>query len=320
MPLYRDISEYFKHQNSSATTLHSVLGDLVGGACMNHMVMPFDFPTWSMLPIAPESKDSVSTEIFARDNNFLVEEQDYANNITLPTANLLTNYYTVRAGPFDPAQNPRQRLEYTSGALDRPSTDVVCPYSVADHAGTYTLILGILIQHEEITGFVIPIECPQDNSITTENNFYLQSAIPIERTIPLFVTTAPDANSITIYRRDRMNPLLQTTISVSYTYGEVTFPQRAAQQGRELEADVSRYGLTRRSNYQKLELGFNIRGGTATEQQTVLNYPVWSSFRSVSGGAVLSRTISVLASLRPIYGTNVLLQRIPHPTMNLPSI
>nr|AGQ21570.1 coat protein [Botrytis cinerea partitivirus 1] len=318
------ISTFIHTDQPSAPQLGSTAASLSGTLLLSHSIEPITVPTWTGAVYKTDPNPSnISDEKFVKDHNFMDGLPSTSNkNLSYPSKDddLNKSLYHEINQKFDPTTAPYQYLKYNGKQHIIPSVLYFQPYDVSPSSLALTIVSGLKIELAEIDGFMVPTEHPE-SSLDDNNSQYLQSAIRANKIAPVFsAVSAPNAQLRILPRRDLDRTSQSITASI-ISMAKTVYPFFATS-GLPFKIDttLADSGLTPEKNHFQSKSAFNVKSGLNGQLSTTDNAVyLWSSYRVVHqrknpGPA----DISMLASFRPIYGTNITLSRSKHPSLIIP--
>jgi hypothetical protein len=236
------------------------------------------------------------------------------------TTGLASKLYALIKKKHSVKDTPYKYLEFSGKQSVIPSVLHFQPYDVSPSSLGLTIAAGLKIELAEIDGFMVPTEHPE-SSLDDNNSQYLQSAIRAHLINPILSDAAlPTAAHNLLPRRD-LDRTKQATLLAIISMAKSVFPQmdNEAIDATDM-ADPTNVGITIEEHHFRLNDGFNVKAGINGDTKLASKkYHCWSSYRVVHKKKNPEpKDISFLASLRPIYGTNVTLSRSKHPSLIIP--
>lgn len=320
--LYKSLSEFTQKIYPNAKPYNQLEKDFTGDLLTCYAFYPPTLPTWTSLQLATGIKtDIISDPEYATLHQFLHTQENGAEQYVVPNvANFRANLFHIQAAAHVAADDPRPPVAYDNDITPDPPIDIFMPGSSRPQIRSLILTCGLIIEHGELTGFSIPIENPALQSIAEENALYLQTAIPIENTYPVFSQTTANDSRIILHKSEKYKYHEQPVIINMYNAAEVTFPRIDNANVQALPDAPAALGMEARDHFLNLQTGFNVKGGTAHQQRCTQKVFLWASPRHVVDGIAAKKKVSLLASLRTLYGTQDLIARVESLTLNRPVI
>lgn len=316
------LSAFFSTQGKANAKLGNILSSISGILLFNHSIEPPTLPTWSGKPYVQDTSPDPYTDLdYVKDHKFMAPAERFTDTIPKPEnpQNIVTNRYLIEDKRFDPSKDPISYVSFDLRSNIIPYVLYFQPYDVSPSSLGYTIACGLKIEHGELTGITIPIEHPED-SLDDNNSQYLQSAIRLNQIRKIFADTDPRPTRI--MQRSVLDRTTQA-IAISFrTLAQNVLPFFARINVSKLvqTGDRSIPGMTAETNHSNPNTATTIAcgsdGNIGLPDHSVY---LWSSYRVVHKHKKPSeKDISMLASLRPLYGLNVTLSRSKNPILMIP--
>jgi hypothetical protein len=319
------LSSFILTDNASSPQLGSVLASLSGTLLLSHSIEPPTLPTWTAAKYTQNaSPASVTDKKFCEDHKFLTEPTVGTDDAPYPAddTGMDTGLYHVQSGAiFDPATRPVKHVLFNGKLTVAPDVLYFQPYDVSPSSLGLTIAAGIKIELGEISGFMVPTEQPEA-SLDDNNGFTRISSIALSTIKPMFNDPTAANNAFRVIAREPIDNTSQPIMLALRTIAKSVFPRMAEHLlPAALLRSPAEAGQTDETNHYNMWTGFNVKAGTegkiATKGQ---NFYLWSSYRIVKKyKAPEAKDILMVASFRPIYGTNVTLSRSKNPSLLIPN-
>jgi hypothetical protein len=292
-------------------------------------------PTWCQtkgetipLPTPGTIPTKRSPTQFAGDTQFLVARPFTPGNaIPFPTTTpdeTVLEYYipTKDARPRD--GNPKEDyILFNSDLHVSPLLRILDPYDVNPSTAYRPYIAGLIIESGEIDGFGIPLP-NGDISLSHENSFLLQSAIPLSR-----IVRSTDYENLSLRPRTKQNPDVQPVLTILYNMAQNTWNHMYNNAANQPAAPRAPYGTEQTTTVSWFDQITNIFGGQtgtrARQPGKLADIPNdyiygWSPYRHVMQPlpAVDNDGIYMLFNLRTLFGTGPPLMEMEHPSVRIP--
>ncbi|UBZ25877.1 coat protein [Fusarium mangiferae partitivirus 1] len=316
------LSAFFHSQTQASPLLGNILSSISGTLLFSHSIEPTTMPTWTGKPYVQDSSpDDKSDLAHAAEHKFMIQPPRFTEKITFPvdSKDLVTNKYLIDNKTFDYKTDPIQVKLYDPRINNNPYVLYFQPYDVSPSSLGYTIACGLKIEHAEFTGIHIPIETPED-SLDDNNSQYLQSAVRLPKIRKIFAQSDP--LPVAIMSRsilDRTSQAIAFSLRAMYKNVLPFFGNQ------NVSPDVkngpkSIPGFTAEENHSNPANAATYYAGTdGTLGLPDLSIHLWSSYRVVhKHKKPMEKDISMLASLRHIYGLNVTLSRSKNPVLVIP--
>jgi hypothetical protein len=316
------ISTFFKSQSKSSPQLGNILSSISGILLFSYSIEPPTLPTWSGKPyVQDDSPDFTNDSDHVRTHHFLAPRKTFTHSVRFPsdTKELVTNRYLIEDKKFDSSKDPISNISFDIRSHTNPYVLYFQPYDVSPSSLGYTIACGLKIEHGEITGFMIPIEHPED-SLDDNNSQYLQTAIRLNQVRKIFADTDPRSHRV--MRRDFLDRTNQAITLMFRTLRRNVLPFFANVNVSNSvgTGPMSIPGMHAETNHPDPDDAATIATGTEGNiGRPDHSIHLWSSYRVVHRHLKpTERDISMLTSLRHIYGLNVTLSRTKNPVLMIP--
>jgi hypothetical protein len=317
------ISVFFQTQAANSLNLGTTLATLSGSLLFSHSIEPPTLPTWTGMPIKENASDPKNHKEFATKHEFLVAAPVHTGTLAWldDDTNLITGLYRLLQATFAPAQRFDARITFDKTAHVTPYVLYFQPYDVNASSLALTIICGIKIETAELDGFTIPSEHPED-SLDDNNSQYLQSAIRLSNVHATLAQADPSTSHVTLLARRHVDRDNQAHGFAFRDMSRVVMPRfaNAAVNDMQINAHPST-GYHVEDNHDDPRSAFTYTAGQngtldlGTDNKAYL----WSSYRVVHKNKKPElKDISMIASFRPVYGSNVTLSRSKNPSLIIP--
>jgi len=323
-PVYDQLSNFFQNAEPSTKSLEDTNIQAASSLIMQHMIQVYQLPTWTGLSHKSLETQTIEDDAeFATHNSFLTE---YKRSLTrkdpIPATSdgetSLREKYCVRKGSYNPQKSQYLQVFQYSQEYIEYETLYFSPYNLNLNSLSQTISLGILIENSDIYAVGIPLEHPWE-PVSYNNRYYAQSAIPIANITQVSATTNPATDPGYALAAVRTHPNVQPLMLITSTMSTVYHPS-IPEEGIEVPGEPSSFGRTEIDNVISLALGYNVKAGTSQSIELGRKHLVWSSYRLVGQPLIgANPNISMMISLRPIYGTNVTLSGSQNPVSMIPA-
>ncbi|AFW17811.1 capsid protein [Heterobasidion partitivirus 8] len=319
------MSTFILANDPKAPKLGSVLATLSGTLLLSYSIEPPTLPTWTAATYTQETDPAdVNDATFAREHNFLADEPVYTNDGEYPddttNGNMQLYHFAHGAPAHTAARTPYKHIVFNARYHLTPYVMYFQPYDVSPSSLGLTIAAGIKIEHGDIAGFAVNIEQPE-SSLDDNNAQILQSAIRLNKIIRVNANTTAGNNASRVVQRDHLDRTKQGIMTIFRSIAKSVFPYLDGSAIHYTPATLPRnLGLTEEAGHYSLQQGFNVKAGTEGKF-TAPDHSIylWSSYRYVHKKKnPAPADISMLATLRTFYGSNVTLSRSKNPVLMIP--
>lgn len=319
--LYTALSAFVHADSPKAPQLGSVIATLSGTLILSCSIHPPTLPTWTGAIVKSESTPSLEDDkTFATNHKLFQDEPTSTGTATWldSTTGLVSQLYGLIKHKHKKAETPYKHATFDPKLHVTPTVLYFQPYDVSPSSLGLTIAAGLTIELAEIDGFMVPTEHPE-SSLDDNNSQLLQSAIRSDKIFPICSdATAGTTPTYIIPRRDLDRTSQGLTFSL-ISMAKAVFPQFDNENINSLTITPEENGLTREEHHYNASLAFNVKSGTNGSVTMTNKLWAWSSYRVVHKKKNPEpKDISMLLSLRPIYGTNVTLSSSKHPSLLIP--
>lgn len=308
------MSSMFTSHLPGCSTLADVISSLSGNAIVTHSVSIIPLPTWTNKTTT--TKDSTAAETqrtktdFANEIKYLaakiIPTTRTGNLFTFPTStdgtavdNLVTSFYDIANVNYNIATDTTPILTFNLEDHVSPRVRLFDPYETSISKLLFTVISGLKIESFEIDSVSVPLP-NSDLALSTENSFFLQSALPL--------SAVHDANDpiCGIIARKITSSINQPVSFGLYDLTLNNLRPMARNSPGAVPANRAPFTKTDVPTNDLIDVfshfGFNI--GTSPPIG-IKKFHLWSSYRYIhSRNGDLNDRIFMLSTLRSIYGTN----------------
>jgi len=318
------MSTFVSSNDSKAPKLGSVLASLSGTLLLSYSIEPPTLPTWTAATYSQSDDPAdVSDKTFATEHNFLVDEKSLSDTGPYPTddTNLDGHWYHIlKSIKHTKARTPFKHVLFNVKDHLTPYVLYFQPYDVSPSSLGLTIAAGLKIEHGELAGFAVNIEQP-DSSLDDNNSQILQSAIRLDKIIRVNATTAAGNNFVSISVREPLDRTKQGVMTIFRSIAKAVFPSLDTENVEfTFGSRPQDFGQTEENGHYSFTKGFNIKAGI-NGNITIPKHGIylWSSYRYVHKKKNPSPSdISMIASLRTFYGSNITLSRSKNPSLLIP--
>lgn len=322
----RALSQFTLVQDPKSPLLGNVLASLSGALLFSHSIEPITLPTHIGVDKLPKIKvtsgslpDPVDDSTWATSTNFLIGHKPHAASLAWlkDDTNLVKKLYLLVKQKFDPASNPIKYVLFSESEHTAPYVLHFQPFDVTPSSIALHVIAGLKIELAELDGIMIPLP-DASNSLDDNNSQYLQSAVRLHQVKPLFSNAAAANDHTRVWQRHGVNKEQQGSVLAFRNHMQNQLPQLA---NEDINATIGTTNLDDVGAFDDIRLAANLRGtknGIITHSDSIL-VNCWSSYRIVHKFAKPDTSdISMITSLRHIYGLNVTLSRSKAPSSLIP--
>jgi hypothetical protein len=292
-------------------------------------------PTWNQtngnnipVPTPGTLPTKRSPTQYANDTTFLADRPFNAGTVipypTTTPAETVPEYYLVRnirrpvTGNF-----AEQYIRFNSDLHVSPSLRILDPYDVNPSVAYRPYIAGLIIESAELDGFAVPVpNC--DITLSHENSFLLQSAIPVSRLV-----RSTFIEGVYLRRRTKPAPYVQPALTILYNMAQNMLNPLYNNADNQPPAPRIPYGTVQVSPVSWFDQITNVFGGQigskARDTGTTVDAPNgqfygWSPYRYVMQPlpATTGNGIFMLFNLRTLFGTGPPLMEMEHPSVRIP--
>lgn len=325
----KSVASCINETYSNCPSLGSLIVAEKNNMILNHYYSPVLLPTYHgnkihMLSTTQRYINATAAQ-FATAQHFKVKKIfDATQAIPFPSSKVIYNpelYLAINKkynSKLDPLDQP------VFDPLHDVLSDVrhFCPYETSNEAIYSNAICGRVIETDELTSCSVPQPNP-NNSIMTENCFFLESAIPLSHIMPIFgaqtrfnfVRTTPSSSRVPHVRLDIVDRSIdRLPIFPLGIYGDLGNPLHGYHPVLNIQSP--RYGCN--SICTTINRGINPTQISAPLRKVI----AWSSYRYYNvhqNDTVAPRNKKcMLLNFRTLHGTNVTLVETPHPAIMIP--
>lgn len=320
-----------------ATTVHDLYPDSVllgqieyetkGNQIMNHYYQRVLLPTGHLCRADPKC-DPAKPAVYAKASTFKVKPSPKATiKISDPglSSEIAPTLYLASRQQYSETDDPIKfdPFDRTDDVVD----DIrhFCPFETKNEDIYYSIIKGVLVECEEIDSASVPQPNPH-NTISRENSYFLESAIPLSRIRPLIPTENDQFDVIARDINRPQHPVVRADL-FDRSIDRLPFFNRIIH-----DAIPDRIpGFNPVPGIRQTSLGctslcYTIASGT---NSTVIStgtrlIRAWSSIRYLNTNQHHNVDIRnrkyMLINARTIHGTNITLVQTPHPSKCIPRI
>lgn len=313
-----------------------------GTTLMNHYYTIPTLPTWHYCKVIEKSK-TISAIKFAEKLGFMKTLDNTSTfQIAFPSAKLYDHQLFLSTPSTQQTLSPSTSSESRTSSpristtrdfdkADLFTNDHVTPdvlyydvWNTGRSSMAITAILGLVIESAEIAGASVPQPNPR-NSVTTENSYVLNSAVPIPQTL---IVGHPVSYPITlIARKDIINDITPVHIDLydMTINGQPRFCTQISDEQVPTElphftVEGPLHSTTRSSNNWSFKIDHRSKSTNVTP--FCRNTYLWSSLRWQNPHQSATNNVPshcfMLSNMRTVYGTNVLMYKSRHPYKLLP--
>jgi len=318
------MSAFTNANDPKAPKLGSVLASLSGTLLLSYSIEPPTLPTWTAATYEQSADPAdVNDATFAREHNFLADEQTHTDDAEYPdddTNGNMNLYHVHKNSAHQKAQTPFKHLLFNVRYHLTPYVMYFQPYDVSPSSLGLTIAAGIKIEHGDLSGFAINIEQPE-SSLDDNNAQILQSAIRMNKILRVNFDATAGNNRVSMPTREPLDRTKQGIMTIFRSIAKAVFPYLDTSAVQYSPGSLPRnFGQTEELHHYNLHQGFNVKAGY-DGKFTVPDHSVylWSSYRYVHKKRNPAPSdISMLATLRTFYGSNVTLSRSKNPVLMIP--
>lgn len=327
LPSMEAFTNTFQHNDKQLYTnsepLFNRFGIESGSLIMNHMYMHYNLPTYHNIKFKQvTSTTNVTSQNFSKRLRYKCpRDSEIANPHKLtvhePNTDFLQSLYLVDPNP-PPKPDLDKVYQNVSNELAQPVI-LYSPWSTGVSSLYFALTNGLLIESDEIDGFHVPQ--PQiATSIHDENSHFLESAVPIRRTVNR--THLNGEHHLHIRTRAQLN-LREQAISCSlYDMSQHRLPLYPATVAHEVNSNylpgfTVRSGLNDpKTTYNKVCYSTDYTTKPRDMKKLIPHeFFLWSSYRWIDRTYAQTESFIdhtyALANFRTIYGTSPLTVAAP---------
>jgi hypothetical protein len=281
------------------------------------------------------TNSSVTTDIsasaYAEKLNFLVQEPPPTENaprLKYPekTGDIeLSLYLVCKKSSSNSEPSDTDYITFDDEEHIFPDVLYLDPYDYSPSKLAFTIINGLCIETEEIDGFTIP-QPSLDTSLSTENSFFLNSALPLNKIITARINGSSTPTSLLIRQTPRQD---SPAIGVSlYDYSTNRLPYFTTDVCENVPT-TGLLGFNSTKNVSRFTRAYTYFGFTqprlgSNTSPNIRDHTIyaWSSYRYInphlpSSSAHLTK-VSMILNFRTTYGTNITLSKSANPALLIP--
>jgi hypothetical protein len=317
------LSVFFETQSTAFHSLGTILATVSGSLLFSHSIEPVTLPTWT--GIKPSNNDGTEEthKDFAKAHNFLIDHKPSTGTLAYPSdvSEVFLVLYRLLKQKFSLKDAPNPRVIFTPSVHVSPYILYFQPYDVNASSLALTIIAGLKIETAEFDGFTLPSEHPED-SLDDNNSQYLQSAIRLDTIHTVLAHADPTTNHITLLARRHVDRDSQAIGVAIRDMSRNVIPRFANEAINDTEIENRpNAGFVQEDGHDDPRTAYTYTAAVSGK----LNFGqkskvyLWSSYRVIHKARKPElKDISMVASFRPVYGTNVTLSRSKNPALIIP--
>lgn len=320
------ISETYRN----CPTIGSLVKFQKSTAILNHYYSNFPLPTWHhrtpVVKSATQCYSNITSATYAKRIGFKVSAPPtLTKSIPIPAETSLYEpvLYLVKNKKMKASDSCVKFKDFDIYSDIEPDVRHFCPFESSNENIFSNIITGRAIETEELTSCAVPQPNP-DNTVMTENCYFLESAIPLSQIVPITGTNGQQYPIVLTQHYPARLPavridILDRAIDRLPIFGEdLHGPVEQGLPGYDPQEFVPH------PQYACNSLCYTIsEGATETSINAALRkVKAWSSYRYLNihqNDNVASRNRKMmLVNFRTLHGTNITLVETAHPSVCIP--